>query len=137
MDGVRITIEEGFEEIYSDERATFIPAEVIRLGQRATISLQLYKGDGTVLSTLIQKRSGGSTLGTIPNALGFGSFLFSGSLTSSVAIYGPVANQTWTFPRAWLAGSAEVSLNSRLIVWNLTFNAVPDASSPAVLYTIA
>lgn len=121
-DGVKINITEYFNEIYSDERGPNIPAEVLRNGADATIEVELWKYDGTVLNTLMALREGGvqGYMGTI------GQMMFNAGLTRRLRVASPIDGQNWQFNRVWILDEQSVQLSTQLKIWTVTFKAVPD-----------
>jgi len=128
-EGVKINITEYFNEIYSDERGPSIPSEVLRNGADATIEVELWKYDGTVLNNLMALREGGvqGYMGTI------GQMMFNAGLTRRLRVLSPIDGQNWQFNRVWILDEQSVQLSTQLKIWTVTFKAVPDENG--ILYT--
>lgn len=129
-DGVRVSVNEALEEIYSDQLGPSLPSEVLINGATASIEFELWKYDTSVLNTLLQRRQGGDTLGKIGTV---GKLMFNNSLTFDLSIASPVDGVVWYFPRCWIQDEASVQLSTQLKVWSLKIRAVPDQYG--VLYT--
>lgn len=129
-DGVRVSVNEALEEIYSDQLGPSLPSEVLINGATASIEFELWKYDTSVLNSLLARRQGSGTLGTIGTV---GKLMFTNSLTFDLSIASPVDGVVWYFPRCWIQDEASVQLSTQLKVWSLKIRAVPDQYG--VLYT--
>lgn len=134
-DGVKISINQYMNEIYSDERGPNIPSEVLRNGGDAKIEFELWKFDTAVVNSLLASRDGG-----VQGRLGLvGELMFYNNLPLELTIASPVDGQNWYFPRTWLLDEGSVQLSTQLKIWTMTIKAVPGPSingdqSQAVLY---
>lgn len=133
-DGVKISINQYFNEIYSDQLGPKIPATVLRNGCDARIEVELWKYDTNVMLSIIAQRDGGvaGQLPAQPNQVG--QLMFENGLTSTLAVLSPVDGQNWLFANCWLLDESSVQLSTQLKIWTCVFRATP-AVYNGVLYT--
>lgn len=128
-DGVKVDLNEYFNEIKTDNRGPDIPEEVLRNGNDALITCELWKYDDTVLQNFMAKRDGGNVgqMGQI------GELMFANNRTSVLIIASPVDGHVYTFGRCWLVDAVGLELSTQLKIVSITIKAVPDANN--YLYT--
>ena len=122
-DGVRISINEALEEIYSDQNGPALPSEVLINGPTASIEFELWKYDSTVLQSILALRMGSGTLGVAGTV---GKLMFYNSLTFALSVASPVDGLPWYFPRCWIQDEASVQLSTQLKIYSLKIRAVPN-----------
>jgi len=133
-DGWSVKITQHTKDVYTDERGEAIPADIIGLGQEATVTGELARFDIAVLRTFIQKRSSAGTYGTMGT---IGELMINSSRTSVVTLVGAISGLTYTFNRAYLLDDVafdNLSVSSNTTV-PITLRCLPDASG--VIFTVA
>lgn len=133
VEGVRISIVSGNTEQFSDEYGPFMPAEVLNSGQRAVITMELWKWDQTVWNNLLISRNGGSTSG---GTVTIGQLMLSSSKFFGLTLASPLDGVPWYFPTCMVAPeSVEVNLSTTMKIWRTQINAYSwSASGPASAY---
>jgi hypothetical protein len=136
MDGVTISVEQMYEDIFIDTFGPKVPFQVQSFLGEARVKAKLLFWDETVMETI--RNGNGITEGLVGQA---GALVF-GTLDFAVKILAPAggAGGVWDFPHCYLTGAQDLKVGTRRGELDLTWRAIPytgvsGATTAAVLFT--
>lgn len=135
VEGVRIRIEQGFEDVMTDDAGFHMPGDVQWGGQTATIEAELIRWDEALFRTLeaaIRGRSGGAiTSADIGTLMLAGARYFTARISGSQRT-GLPAEDPYRFSAVWPIGEISSNHGTRVSRRQLSLRAIP---INGILYT--